>query len=891
MTEADTQANETPGESLPPAAPPRQAKKRSRFGRWLFVSLACGTMLGAACAGLMIYWGSLYEDLEVLVDHEPKLFTRVYDRNDKLIDIFSSEKRIVLEYDDIPEDFVHALVAVEDEHFFTHIGVSPLGLISAAKDYVLTGRLRGASTLTQQLVKNITDDRRHSIDRKFKEQLLAVQVEMRFTKEEIFAMYANEVPLGNQQFGIEAAANYYFGKSVGSLSLVECATLAGIPQAPTRYNPYRNLDHCKRRRNWVLDRMAAEQYITAEQAEEAKRLPLEVVDRKSLEQRPLAGHFVAKVRQYLFNKYGEDVVRGSGWNVHTTLDLDAQVAAEQALRKGLEQVDKRQGYRARDCPSVFVGEPPHDEALLESYFDPSWRRPLQDGVTVNGVIMSVSPEQAEVRIGERRFTIDSESVSWVDAARRRNLARLFEVGDVPLFRLVEIGEAAGPEAEEAPEEEEVATEREFRLELEQEPLIEGAFLSVDPSTGDVLAMVGGYDFSKSKFNRAEQAKRQVGSAFKPVVFGAALEQGYTLSDLLFDEPTMFIDPTQFRINERGALEYQRQSRAVERMRRKGLIPMPKPYSPKNYYNDYSGMVTLRQALAESKNIVAVKLLNSVGYDNVMEYVYRLGLGDENLQPFPSLALGAFEMTLADLVQAYAAFDMQGVRFEQRFITEITDKKGLAIEENYPIGRQVISPENAYLVTSAMRAVIEDPRGTARRAQELDLPLAGKTGTTDDWNDAWFLGYHPEVVAGVWVGHDKKIKLWDKATGSNTALPIWMDYFEAMKPKLKARDFEKPEGIVRVPIDKLTGKRMTADCDCDTDTQLLESYLRNTEPIAACTLEEQKEARLPWYLQKRVYEYNRSEGEVKPAMVIVDYRSQLRAKEFIDRTEEKEREEF
>lgn len=857
---------------------------------------------GVGAALFILKTGGEYDDLEKLATYKPAQFTRVYARNGDLIDIISSQQRIMLEYRDIPPNFVHALVAVEDEYFFKHIGVSPLGILAALKDYVVSGRLRGASTLTQQLVKNITNDRRLSGWRKIKEQFLAVQLELRLTKEEIFAMYANEVPLGNQQFGIEAAARYYFGKSVGAMSLEECATLAGLPQAPSRFNPYKNPDLCLKRRNIVLYRMLDEGYITREQYDRAKKSPVELVDRKRAKTKPVAAHFVDKVRKYLFDKYGEEVVRTSRWDVHTTLDMTYQVIAEDAVRDGLKQVDKSMGYRPQDCPSVFSKDDPNNMDLLTQYYDPSWHQALQPGINIRGVIHEVGEDYLIVRIDEDRFRVQLEGFEWTKA-KKGKLDKLFQLGDVPLFMVLEgeaevgdmIRDARDESEEETLEEEEESSEAvladrdaesagerlalraDLKLVLDQEPQIEASFMAIDPHTGDLLAQVGGYDYGRSKFNRAEQAKRQVGSAFKPFVFGAALEKGYSLADLLFDEPTQFIDPTKFSFDEQGQLQV-RASRQARRRMNLGLIPKPQPYQPHNYYNRYQGQVTLRSALAQSLNIVSVKLLNSVGYDHVLEYAERLEIDEGNdLQPYPSLALGAMEMTLADLVRAYGIYAVNGVRHEPRFIHHIMDAKGRAIEENPIRGKQVISPQNAYLVTQAMRAVVRDKKGTARRAQRLGLDVAGKTGTTDDYTDAWFIGYSTQIAAGAWVGRDLKETIARNRTGGNTALPIWLRFYEGIKQELDTEaQFVMPEGLRMVPIDYQTGKKMTRDCDCSQDDMIAEVFIPGTEPTEICTQAEKERLTLPWYLQKRLYEFDKLSGRIMPEQIMIDYASQQRA---------------
>ena len=870
-------------------------KKYIKYG---VISIVLGGIIGLGFGIFIIYQGQTLEDLRTLKEYTPKLFTRVYDRNGKLIDIISSEKRIVLEYKDIPQNFVYALVATEDKDFFQHIGVSPLGILSAVKDRLFTSQLRGASTLTQQLVKNITKDTRNSFYRKFKEQLLAVQVEMLFTKEEIFAMYANEIALGNNQFGIEAAATYYFGKPVGALNLPECAALAGIPQAPSRYNPYKYPDACKERREHVLRRMMDQGYITQAELQEASRTNLELVDHKGSQDSIGGGWFVDKVRAYLFDKYGEETVRSSRWDVYTTLDLDWQRMAEASMVKGLQQVDKKQGYRPADVPSVFKGVQKDNPDILNTYFDPSWHRALLPGTQIRGLVTEVHENAVKVRILDQFFEVSKAQMKWI---QRAPLESLFKIGDVPLFLVADSGLPVPDMADEDESETdaEMATEpgsetntgvedvqdvlekerkgqtNSLILLLDQEPVIEGGLYAVDNKTGAIRAMVGGYNYKKTKFNMAEQARRQVGSAFKPILYGAAFENGYTLSDLIFDEPTVFVDPIFFEPTVEGGFTRKLRSEKIERAMRLGLMAVPQPYEPHNYYENYAGYVTLRLALAQSKNIVAVKLLNAVGYDHVLDYVFRMGLGNDQLQPFPSMALGAFEMTLAEMTHAYSTFAMNGIHFDPLFVTLISDNKGRILEKNLEKGEQVISPENAYLVTSAMRSVIEDPLGTGRKAKTLGLPLAGKTGTTDDYSDAWFLGMHPDVTVGVWVGHHTKITIGKNATGASVALPIWIDFVNGIKRELVTREFTRPPNIVSLPVDRTTGKRVTSDCDCDPSQQISEDYIKGMESIEICSKEEQIALALPWFLQKRQFDYDPEEMKMRSALAWIDNASQRR----------------
>lgn len=895
-----------------------KTKNPFRWLRWTVGVLLLGLLGGVGVAHFVLWQGARFEDLQDLEAYKPKLYTRIYDRNGVLLATISKEKRIILDFEDMPKDFVNAMVALEDEAFFSHIGVSPMGILAALKDNLMKGTMRGASTLTQQLVKNITKDKRASYQRKLKEQFLAVQLESRFTKEEIFAMYGNEVPFGNNQFGLAAAGKYYFDKSVGQLTLAECATIAGLPQAPSYFNPYRHPERATRKRNVVLLRMFEEGYIDEETYKKTCEEPL-VLRRKGVRPRQTAAHFIDKVRGYLFEKYGEETVRTSAWDVYTTLDVRYQSIAEDAVQKALKEKDKTLGYRHYDCPSVYKKDEENPEDVLDTYFDTSWRKNFQVGVNIRGVVMAVEEARVEIRVKDERVWITQENMPWIKKIKDMN--RYFKVGDVPLFMLTELPEPPPePEVEEDAEElnpteedeaaaeaeaaaevldetdpeavpEEVIEEEEiafpFMLMLDQEPDIEGAFMAVDPNSGDMLAMVGGYDYRRSKFNRAEQAKRQVGSSIKPVIFGAALEQGYTLSDLLVDEPTMFWDPTQFQLEEDGTLELYKPHSQRARKIRLGVLPRPEPYEPGNYYQKFDGKITLRRALAASTNIVAVKLLNSVGYDHVLEYADRLHLMDHTeLQPFPSLALGAPEITLTDMTYAYATFARDGVRYEPRFVRHIMNAKGLYIEKNEKRGEQVISPQNAFLVTKAMREVIHGKHGTAKKARQLKLDsIAGKTGTTNDYTNAWFMGFTPQIAAGAWVGRDLNHTIGRGATGGNTALPIWIYFMEGIKDDLEDKPFPTPEGITSEVVDYYSGKKITRDCGCNVDEGIVEWYQRGTQPTEICDPKDRAYYMKPWYLQKRAYQIDEETGKIKSSMVQINYPSQRRANEYLKKRKE------
>ncbi len=865
-----------------------RSKWTPRFLIWSFVAIVLGIGAGLGAGRYIIWQGARFPDLDELKAYKPKLYTKIHDRNGVLLATISTEKRIVLDFGDIPSDFVHAMVAVEDENFFTHVGVSPFGILAAIKDNIIHGTMRGASTLTQQLVKNITKDSRSSYKRKLKEQFLAVQLEALFTKEELFAMYANEVPFGNNQFGIEAAAKYYFGKSVGALSLEECATLAGLPQAPSRFNPFRYPERARTKRDLVLERMYEENYITKDIYRKAIQTPLQLREKQDAAQ-GLAGHFTDKVRRHLFDTYGEENVRTSAWDVYTTLDIGFQRAAEEAVRFGLKEKDKSLGYRHWDCPSVFKLSGGDAEDILDSYFDPTWNRSFQPGIELRGLVTRVTPETLTVRIRDTKIKLTSANMAWV--GKIPDLRKRFKVGDLPLFSLHDWKDATPPAAPTQEEIDKAAAEGRtleqpkpvsavhsfpYDLVLDQVPDIEAALIAIDPSSGDILAMVGGRDYTTSKFNRADQARRQVGSVIKPIVYGAALENGVTIADTIADEPTQFWDPSQLRKTDDGTLEL-----APQRRTDAGLVARPEPYEPHNYDATYDGRITLRRALSQSTNIVAVKLLNQVGYDHVIEYAEKLKLLDRaNLLPYPSLALGAPEITLQDMTLTYGTFAREGIRYEPRLITEILDAKSFPIERNPKKGEQVISPQNAFLVADAMTDVIRGRKGTGALARRIGFRhIAGKTGTTNDYTDAWFIGFTRQLAVGVWVGRDANESIGRGATGSNTALPIWVRFMELIKSELKDQAFPVPEGVVAVPVDYYSGKKLTKDCGCDAGDTVTAYFLRGTEPTEICSPNERSFYQMPWYLQRKAYQVGQNRS-IKPSLVEIDYASQVRALDYL-----------
>jgi penicillin-binding protein 1A len=726
--------------------------------------------------------------LQGLEDYVPPEMTRLLARDGSEIASFAAEKRIVLDDAGIPDSFRMALIASEDSRFADHAGIDPIGGLRALwSDLRERQMTQGASTLTMQLAGNLFLDRsQRTVRRKMQEAFLALEIERRFSKEEILRMYANQVHFGHGLYGLEAAARYYFDKPARTLTLGESATLVGLLPLPARYSPFRDLHRATERRNLVLRRMVVEGYLTAAEANRLAAEPILLARRDDTGD--LASYFIESVRRRLHGTYGGDALTRDGMVVRTTLDRELQEIAEHAVRTGLRRLDKRQGWR-----SGAVRRVPRDEDP-RNWESPTWKAGVVEGRVTDGVVLEVGSHAAVVRVAERTGILDADAVRWTG---ERRPDRLLRVGDVVRVRPLDGGERP-------------------RLALEQEPEVEAALIAIDPTTGEVLAMVGGFDFDRSEYDRATQARRQTGSLFKPFVYAAAFARGWTLADSLIDEPTVFLD------------------------RRK-----PVPYQPENFNRRYHETITLRTALEKSVNIATVKLLERVGCDPVIETARRLGVRSR-LRPYPSLALGAFELTLLEVTSAYGAFASQGLLMEPHWIEQVTDRGGKPIHRARPRVTEAVSPQVAHVMNQALSGVIR--HGTGRAAGEaLDRTLAGKTGTTDEYTDAWFVGYSPRLVVGVWVGYDEPRSLGDGETGGRTALPIWIEFMRHALAGVPDEAFPVPPGVRTVPVDRRTGKRPNVDAGCDD--YVVETFIEGTEPSDLCSRELHRKLLLPYPFQR------------------------------------------
>jgi penicillin-binding protein 1A len=707
----------------------------------LFVAAAAA---GTASGVLFAFAGDLPE-IEALDDYSPGLITRVLGRDGSVVGEFATERRQVVTYEQIPEVLRHAIMAAEDQDFMTHGGFHPVLMVYAAiNDVVRSGRTPGRSTITQQLARQLFPESlgfERAWIRKIKEALVAIQIEKRYTKEEILTMYCNKVPWGNRTYGVEAAAQLYFGKPARDLTLEEAATLAGMLPAPQRLNPYSNVEAAARRRAYTLDRMVEEGYVSSEDAAAAKERP--IVTRGEPSQPPsISRYFVEMIRTDLEAKYGTKAVYEDGLRVRTGLDPALQRAANKALDQGLRRIDRQRGFR-RPTRNILA-----DKGDLDSWRDPRWPRELTEGEIVPALVMEVLGTDIHVRIGRSPGVIER---SGYQAWSRRPARDLVRPGDVIEVGIRSIDAATGR----------------FSATLEQMPEVEGALVALDNRTGHILAMVGGVNFVRSQFNRATQAQRQVGSLFKPFVYAAAIDRGYTADSILDDSPASFV-----------------------------AGPNQPPYEPRNYDREFKGPISLRDALAQSRNVPAIRLMEALGPRQVIGYARRMGM----TSPIPevlSVAIGASEATLLEITSAYSAFPNQGIRMDPLSVLEVVDQDGNVLEQHRPQAHEALRADTAYIMTNLLQGVVQ--RGTAASAAALNWPLGGKTGTTDDYTDAWFIGFDPDITLGVWVGLDQKRPIGQNQTGTTAALPIWRqvmaEWIATRRGEGDPPSFERPGNIV------------------------------------------------------------------------------------------------
>ena len=749
----------------------KPAKERSKFKKILMVSflsifLICLTAGFIGAGFIYFHFSKDLPDVRKLKDHQPSTITQIYSDKDEKIAEFYIEKRIIVSLENIPLALKQATLAVEDSNFYYHFGIDPKAIFRAFITNLKAGYVvEGGSTITQQLTKTMFLSREKTLPRKIKEAILAVRLELVFSKDEILEMYLNQIYYGHGTYGVEAAARTYFGKSVKELTIAECAMIASLPKAPNNYSPYRNPKKARKRRNHVIRRMADVSFITTEQAKTSLQEDFHLGEVQEMLNK--APYFVEHVRRILEKKFGSSKLYRAGLKVYTTLNMEMQESAQRAIKENLRNADKRYGYRGSlGTVDLSRGEIAVQNAMLKQN-NFSEGQGIEIGSTINGTVMSVGETQAWVILGAEDGYLDIKNMNWarkpnpnVDGrwAKIKRPNEAIAAGD--MIQVKVLGRKQDGSG--------------WSLALEQEPEVEAALVSLDPLTGHVKAMIGGYDFYKSQFNRAVQAIRQPGSAFKPIIYAAAINEGFAPSSIIIDSPIIFKEKED----------------AFDK------------WKPVNFEEKFYGPTSLREALAHSRNVVTVKLMQKIGIKSSIRLARSLGISS-NLEENLSIALGSSGMTLYELTSAYSAFANMGTLIKPAAIRSIKSRSGEVLFSAVPETTQPITPGTAHIITSLMKSVIQN--GTATKVRALKRPVAGKTGTTNNYVDAWFMGYTPELVTGVWVGKDKDEPLGRNETGSRVAIPIWLQFMQealANQPKI---NFSVPKDIQFLKVQSESGE--------------------------------------------------------------------------------------
>lgn len=788
----------------------RRRKARKGFAFYIILAFLTSAFLLLLSGGaLFFYFSRQLPDFGSLKERDLNAFSIVYSEEDEVVGKFLLDNRIPIPYEKIPQPLIQAFIAAEDAEFFHHSGVDYKGIARATLKNLIAGKIvQGGSTITQQVTKTFFLTPKRSFLRKLKEVAYSIALERNLTKEEILALYLNHIYLGNGAYGIVAASESYFNKRVDQLHLPEIALLAGLTKAPSRYSPINNLTRAKERQNYVLTRMTELGFITQEQKEKAFTAPLKIQPRESafFSEAP---YFTEFIRHQVERKYGKEKLYREGLRIYTTLDLTLQKTAQQSMEMGLRELDKRQGFRGplQTLPADEVnGLTKKKRAVLQ---------PLSQNEMFEGVILSRDEARKlyTVWVEDRKGILPYSEMTWALHTKPtahfkpgpvKSPGDLLKTGDVVYVKVKEPGKKDQP----------------LTLSLEQEPIVQGAFLCLDPVTGYVKAMVGGRDFRDSQFNRAVHSRRQPGSAFKPLIYAAALEKGYTPSTLLMDSPVEYSD------YDGGHY-----------------------WAPKNYDKNFMGPITFRNALAHSRNVVTVKILEDIGVGFALKFIKNMGV-ESPVKRDLSIALGTSGISMLELTSSFAVFANGGERAKPIFIKKIVTMKGEVLEENTPYiefeewdeeeeedtfhtitpsspvplsGERVLSPQNAFIITHLLEGVVQ--HGTGQKAKVLGRPIAGKTGTSSDYADAWFVGYTPSLLASVWVGFDDKTSLGKNETGARAALPIWISFMEQALRGTPMEPFRVPEKIVLMKVDLETG----TPADGTSPQTILEAFVEGTSP--------------------------------------------------------------
>jgi len=793
----------------------------------LFIAAVAGLCLIAFAAWFSYLMVSLPK-VDRLADYRPPIVSQVFGDNDILVGEFYLERRKVVEVNKIPRRLIQAFVAAEDANFYQHKGIDYLGILRAViKNVIHLRKKEGASTITQQVAKSMLLTPEKKFSRKLKEAILATRMEKKLSKDEILYIYLNQIYMGAGSYGIQLAAETYFAKNVEQLNLAEMAMLAGLPKAPNNYSPIKHMDKAKERQAYVLERMVKEGYITQAEADHAKATPIVIQSMKKVNNDQSA-YYLEQIRQELEAKYGEERLYKDGLRIYTAMNAEMQKGAYDAVVNGLKALDKRQGFRGALRYLAEAEVEPFCKKVEEGIDYAS----LRQGSTYQGVVTAVDPVKGEVtvRIGDRVGIIPKKHLAW---AGKLTLAGSYvkpkEKGkELPLGSVIEV-QVMTPDVD----------RKGAVLALDQTPEVQAAIYAMDPRSGGVKAMVGGYDFKKSQFNRAVQARRNPGSSFKPIIYAAALEKGMTAASIIDDSPAEYDSGKE------------------------------QAWKPKNYDNIYRGNVTMREALTNSINIVSVKILETIGVGTAVEFARKLGIASQ-LESNLTLALGSSSVTPQELTAAYGVFASGGYRVKPYFVTRVTDRDGNVLEEYKPqivvpfanntsaiaitmTGKgeeaakeatpaesqqagankpgsaaapvQVVSPEVSYIITNLMQSVVSS--GTGQRAKAVGRPVAGKTGTTNDMKDAWFVGYVPQLVAGVWVGFDQERSLGASGSGGQAAAPIWTEFMQRAVAGMPAQNFAVPANVTFATINPRTGRLAKEGAE----GSIQECFINGSEPTS------------------------------------------------------------
>ncbi len=877
----------------------------------IIIGLVVLVLLGVgAIYGVIRYVKSGLPTMITLDDYQPLLVTKVFDRNGKNIGEFFRERRVLIPYKDIPKDVVNAFLAAEDDSFFHHKGINYLAILRAQLANIRAGHtVQGGSTITQQVAKTLLLTNERTMLRKVKDVLLAIDMEEHLSKEDILYLYLNQIYFGQGAYGIGMASETYFRKNVKDLKLEELAILAGLPKAPSAYSPVTNPVRAKERQVYVLNRMAEVGFIKKEQADFAAKQPVTVFLRENYQE--FAPFFLETVRQLLVAQIGEEAVLDKGLKIYTSLDLEKQLAAQESLIQGLKDLDKRQGFRGAaknitdpkevgefltknrnklisDTTAARIIKPDgkfNDYGPLDLKYDLKTKGLpfyLKAGAITDAVVSKVDDSLGlvYVRIADIEGIVDLESMKWArkpDGNKRYDLdtikrpSQALKMGDLihvkvigPKFTSNRLAKLAAPSKKGASAVALPDLSKYAEVHLDQEPAVEASLLSLDQQTQDILAMIGGYSYEKSQFNRALQAARQTGSSFKSIVYASALDHGYTPSTPIMDAPIVY-EEAAGKDDEEGQGD-------------------PKIWKPTNHSKSFGGDIIFRNALVKSLNVPTVKIIEDIGVDWSMQYAKRLGVFSP-LNPDFTLALGSSSLTLYEMTKVFSEFGRMGKRTHPVIVHRVEDAKGQKILDQVSLDirfakeeaeidqqfeekrkayletaktqptpepsvegatptvkdpkkkiaiepflffedpEQLIKPTTAFLTTTLLKGVIEDRGGTGGAARALGREVAGKTGTTNGYNDAWFVGYTPQIATGVWVGFDHEKTLGKGEVGGRSALPIWLEYMKAAHNDLPQMTFPVPNGIVFANIDSETGELASST----SKSILRQAFLEGTEP--------------------------------------------------------------